>query len=188
MADEQGVPELVVDTSAGTFFGDNTGLDGLFEQIKDGVFVGIGVDAYLHLLDDVEGEGAAQHGSVAKESLTGRGQAAHAQFKNGGDGVRQGKLGIDYVAGLIGRYRSSAVRVCYMRGGGCDLRLDSARKLFREEGVTRCPGLDVLHHRPWQVGQQRGYLLVGKRLNGDTQYDLLALQVSEERTQGITGR
>src|SRR5947209_7853741 len=113
VADEQGVPKLVVDTSAGTFFGDNTGLDGLFEQVKDGVFAGIGVDACLHLLDDVEGEGAAEYSSVAKEPLTGRGQAAHAQFKNGGDGVGQGKLSIEYVAaaGLIGRYRSGAVCV-----------------------------------------------------------------------------
>src|SRR6266576_231413 len=163
------MPELVVDTSAGTFFGDNSGLDGLFEQIKDGVFIGIGVDAYLHLLDDLVGEGAAQYGSVAEEPLTGRGQAAHAQFKNSGDGVWQSKLRIEYVAavGLIGRYSLGAERVSYMRIGGCHLRLDSASKLFREEGVACRPGLDVLHHRPGQVGQQRGNLLVGKRLNGD---------------------
>src|SRR5207248_6043141 len=99
VADKQRMPELVVDTSAGTFFGDNTGLDGLFEQVKDGVFTGIGVDGCLHLQDDVEGEGTAQYGSVAKQPLTGRGQTADAQLKHGGAGVRPGTLRVHSVAG-----------------------------------------------------------------------------------------
>src|SRR5579863_1886434 len=71
MAGKQGVPEVVTHMRAGTLFGDNSCLQGFFNQIKNAILVGRIDAASLHSGDSGELERTTQHCSVTKQSLTG---------------------------------------------------------------------------------------------------------------------
>ena len=93
MVDEQGVPEVVGDARARALFRQHARSQRLLQQVEHEIFVGAR-RAGLHLVDDVEFEGAFQHGGPAQQAMTGRAEPIQAQVEDGGNGFRQGFVDI----------------------------------------------------------------------------------------------